>query len=303
MEQVLAAEKETDILKDYHLRYLLKHTADGITISCVDTTYEQAAIESLLKSCILLGSTMLAVFFLISLLLARWAVKPVEIAWQQQKQFIADASHELKTPLTVILTNAELIRDTSFSEAEKSQFTDNILTMSHQMRGLVNSLLNLAKIDSMNTNTLFSAVDLSRLINNSLLTFDALFFEQNMDFSSSIEDGIFVTGNDQQLCQILEILLDNALKYASEKASVHVSLKQHGHSCVLSVSNTGPAISPADLKQIFKRFYRVDPARHMNGSYGLGLSIAESIVASHHGRIWAESADGTNHFYIQLPII
>ena len=100
-----------------------------------------------------------------------------------------------------------------------------------------------------------------------------------------------------------EILLDNAMKYADPASTVQVRLVRHGRECLLSVANRGPEIAREDLKNIFKRFYRVDQARSMGGSYGLGLSIAERIVQTHRGRIWAESAGGTNTFYVQLPVI
>ena len=129
-----------------------------------------------------------------------------------------------------------------------------------------------------------------------------MFFEKGIELSSEIQDGIFLNGDKEHLRQVLEIFLDNAQKYASVPGSAAVKLERCGKNrCRLSVLNTGEAISPEDLKNIFKRFYRVDKARSRDGSFGLGLSIAESIVLRHRGKIWAESKNGVNTFFAELP--
>lgn len=121
-----------------------------------------------------------------------------------------------------------------------------------------------------------------------------------MGLQCSVPDGIVITGSDQHLYQVMDVLLDNALKYSAPGSMVSVDLVTTGRNCVLSVANAGEPISKEDLKNVFKRFYRADKARAMNGSYGLGLSIAESIVEAHKGKIWAESENGTNIFHVQL---
>ena len=115
-----------------------------------------------------------------------------------------------------------------------------------------------------------------------------------------IQEGIQLHGSEQHLYQIMDVLLDNALKYSTVGSMVNVKLVNNGRNCLLSVANSGEPISKEDLKNVFKRFYRADKARAMNGSYGLGLSIAESIVEAHKGKIWAESENGNNIFYVQL---
>ena len=242
-----------------------------------------------------------AVFLGLSFLLARWAVKPVETAWNQQRQFVADASHELKTPLTVILTNAELLQEPEYDEQARSRFVDSIMTMSHQMRGLVESLLELARVDNGGQNLVFSRLNFSELVSDALLPFEPVYFEKGLTLDNGVEEKLFVKGSQQHLKQVADILLDNASKYASADSTVRVILRRQGSHCLLSVASAGDAISREDLKNIFKRFYRMDKARSMNHSYGLGLSIADSIVSKHGGKIWAESADGVNTFFVQLP--
>ena len=144
----LNSGEDTGILKDYSLRFQKRTTPFGQTIVFVDMSSELATMRSLTNTCIGIGVLGFAVFLGLSFLLARWAVKPVETAWNQQRQFVADASHELKTPLTVILTNAELLQEPEYDEQARSRFVDSIMTMSHQMRGLVESLLELARVDN-----------------------------------------------------------------------------------------------------------------------------------------------------------
>lgn len=275
-------------------------SAEGQIIVFADISSEIATMQNLYRTCVIigLGSLVISIFF------ARWAVRPVEEAWAQQRQFVSDASHELKTPLTVILTDAEMLKSTRFDEAHKAQFVDNILTMSNQMRGLVESLLQLARVDNGAIQKIpLQHIDLSNLVSDELLTFDALFFEKGLTLTEDIADGITVLGSAQHLKQVVEIFLDNAQKYSEPHGTVRVTLQKSGaHHCLLSVADPGDAISPEDLRKIFQRFYRIDEARAMNHSYGLGLSIAENIVKNHKGRIWAESAEGINTFRVELPM-
>lgn len=279
-------------------------SSESQIIVFADISSEIATMRNLYRTCVIIGLGSLASFLVISIFFARWAVRPVEEAWAQQRQFVSDASHELKTPLTVILTDAEMLKSPRFDEAHKAQFVDNILTMSNQMRGLVESLLQLARVDNGAIQKMsLQHIDLSGLVSDELLTFEALFFEKGLTLTEDIADGITVHGSTQHLKQVVEILLDNAQKYSDPHGTVRVTLQKSGaHHCLLSVADPGDAISPEDLKKIFQRFYRIDEARAMNHSYGLGLSIAENIVKNHKGRIWAESADGINTFRVELPM-
>ena len=223
-------------------------------------------------------------------------------AWKQQRQFVADASHELKTPLTVIMTNAELLQSPSYEPEAKAQFSQSILTMARQMRGLVERLLELARVDDGRSNMAFTRCDLTALVTQSVLPFEALFFEKGLTLTCQAEEGVAVQGSPAHLAQVVEILLDNAQKYSDRSGEVAVRLsRQHRGHCLLTISNPGTALSPQQLQDIFKRFYRADQARSRDGSFGLGLSIAQAIITEHRGRIWAESAGGLNTFFVQLP--
>lgn len=303
IKTVYEGKEQEGILEEWDLRYGKFPMPRGEEIVFVDTTIETRAMRTLLHTSGVIGFAGFCLFLGVSILLAQWAVKPVEEAWKLQKQFVADASHELKTPLTVIMTNAELIQDEGYDEPQKRQFSKSIYAMSCQMRGLVESLLDLARVDNGIVKKKFRALDLYNLVSECLLPFEPIFFEKGMELSCCLEEGIHVRGSDIHLRQILDILLDNASKYASPDSKVTVTLEKQGRYCILSVDNLGEHLSREELKNVFKRFYRIDKARSMNQSYGLGLSIAQSIVSEHRGKIWAESQNGVNTFRVLLPII
>ena len=286
------------ILKEYSLRYYRA----GSRCAFADMSAERRMLDSLTHICVAVGIAAACAFLLISVLLARWAVRPVEQAWDQQRQFVADASHELKTPLTVILTNAELLRSPDYSEAEKSRFSENILTMSRHMRSLVEGLLELARGDNGQRPARMEPLELSALVEEAALIFEPVFFEAGRCLESTVESGIQVRGDTRQLKQVADILLDNACKYSAPGSTVQMTLSRQGRGkCLLTVVSQGKVLTARQCSDIFKRFYRVDTARSRDGSFGLGLSIARQLVAAHGGRIWAEGTDGRNTFFVSLP--
>ena len=290
--------KTTGYLEDYHLKYTVVTSPIVQVIAFVDVSSQQSAMLSLLQVSILTAVAALAAFTFISILLARWAVNPGDKAWQQQKQFISDASHELKTPLTVIMSNAELLQDDG---CDRGVCADNILASSQQMRHLVEGMLELARADNGQIQTHFENMDLSKTVSDSILPFEPMFFESGLRLESVIEPGILVHGSQQHLHQLTDILLDNAQKY-STPGIVDVKLSRQGkNQCLLTVSNPGTPIPQGELDSIFQRFYRSDTARTSSGSFGLGLSIAQRIVQEHGGNIWAESNPSGNRFSVLLP--
>ena len=298
----LSSVQKTGVLSDYGLRYVRVVTPTMQCIVFADMSSEINTINNLLQNCLLIGAASFIIFLMISILLARWAVKPVAVAWEQQHQFVANASHELKTPLTVILSNAQMLAENVEDPELRKRMTASILTVSQQMKDLVTKLLSSAQVDQGIGAMQFSAVDLSHTVSNALLPFAPIFYEQGMELDSVVQDDIWVQGSQPHLIQVVNILLDNAQKYGVEHGHTRVTLRQQGKkSCLLTVANEGKALSGQELKNIFKRFYRADAARERTGSYGLGLSIAEGIVQAHRGKIWAESKDGVNTFLIQLP--
>lgn len=302
VDKVLSSRRESGVLRKYDLRYFRAASPGGYKIVFADIRAEAEAMGHMVLSSVLTFAGAVLLFLCISILLSHWAIKPVEKAWMQQRQFVADASHELKTPLSVIMANAELLQNTGSSPEDRGKFSRNILTTSYQMRTLVENMLEMARVDNGTQSMHFAAVDFSQLVTDAVLSFQLLYEERAMALQSSIQEDISLQGSEQHLYQVLDVLLDNALKYGTPQSTVQVKLEAGGRSCTLSVASAGDALSPEDLKNIFKRFYRVDKARTRNGSYGLGLPIAESIVTAHRGRIWAQSKNGRNTFYVQLPV-
>ena len=268
IELSLASREPTGLLPEYNLRFLHFSTPSDDFLIFMDVSTEFSTMENLTRSCLLIGGFSFFAFLGISILLANWAVRPVDQAWNQQKQFIADASHELKTPLAIILTNTELLQSSSFSREKKEHFLDNIRTMAGQMQKLVEEMLELSRIDSGSVQTRMEKLNLSSLTEESLYPFEPLYFESGRQLESEIAPGIQVNGNASQLRQLLEILLDNGLKYSSAASSVSVRLQKVRHSCLLQVASCGEALSEEERKRIFQRFYRTDSSRSRNGSYG-----------------------------------
>jgi len=301
VELALRSDQETGALEDHDLRFLKSASPRGITIVFADTTTESATLRSMVWSCLAVFVGAMLVFLGISVLLSHWVIRPVEKAWDQQRQFVADASHELKTPLSVIMANAELMQGDEAGEEERRVYSGNILGVTYQMRALVENMLEMARVDNGAVQMHFADVDLSQLVSDAALSFQLLYEERGIQLRCEAPEGIGVSGSEQHLYQVMDVLLDNALKYSTPGGTVSVELSANGRSCLLSVASPGEPISGEDLKNIFKRFYRADKARAMNGSYGLGLSIAESIVEAHKGKIWAGSKNGYNTFYVQLP--
>ena len=301
--EALARDEDTGVLPGWNLRYLRETSPLGTRVVFVDRTNEVSTLRGLLRTSLLIGAASLAAFLVISLLLARWAVKPVEEAWRQQRQFVSDASHELKTPLTVIMTNAELLQSPDYDSPARERFAANVLTMARQMRGLVESLLELARVDNGAVETAAAELDLSRLCEDAVLPFEPVLFEKGHTLRAEIAPGVRVNGSEGHLRQVVEILLDNAGKYAAPRSEILLSLGQSGRNALLRVENPGEPIPQEDLGKLFQRFYRADKSRSRDGSYGLGLAIAQQIVQGHHGKIWAESSGGRNRFTVSLPAL
>lgn len=301
VDESVSSRREIGVLEEHNLRFCRVATPMGTVLVFSDMSSETRTLDNLMKTSLIIGTLSFLGFLAISIFLSRWAVKPVAMAWNQQKQFVADASHELKTPLTVIMTNAELLQSGDYGETERITFSQSILLMSQQMKMLVEKMLELAKSDTEQSKPQMKSVDLSKLVLDTAISFEGVFVEKGLTVESRVDPGISIRGNEQAMQQVVDILLDNAQKYSSFGGQTTVRLYSSGHGkCQLRISNPGAEIPQEELKKIFQRFYRIDKARSRDGSFGLGLSIAESIVTQHKGNIWAESNNGMNTFFVEL---
>ena len=298
------SESGDGILKEHNLRYMAKSEGSSMKIAFIDLTDDIAATRNALLASVVFCVIALAAFLFISLYLSRWALQPVERAWAQQRRFIADASHELKTPLTVILANTGILRANRSSTVEQQMnWVDNTEAEASRMKKLVDNLLFLARADGAETPLAYSVVNLSDVFVSTALAFESVAFERGISLETmAISPDLHISGNEVQLGQLIGILLDNAAKYAKEGSVVTLSLEARQAKAALTVHNDGSYLPPNELAHIFDRFYRADQSRSAEG-YGLGLSIAQSIVEAHAGKISARSdVSGGTDFTVLLPL-
>ena len=298
----LAREEDQGTLEQYGMRYLRRHNALSTHVAFVDMSMEQATLRSMMQAYLLIGCAALLLLLGVSVLLSRWATRPVEKAWRQQRQFLSDASHELKTPLTVILSNAELMESAGLEE-RPARWADNIRSEAQQMKTLVEEMLTLARADSMERSTVFSQTSLSDISIDCILLFEPVAFESGMHLEYSIRKDLFVSGDSDSLKRLISILLDNAIKYGADGGIIRLSadLTDRGVRLEVSNENGGNAIPPDVLPHLFERFYRADASRGEQSGFGLGLSIAATIAADHKGTLKAESDAESTRFILTLP--
>lgn len=291
---------ESGVLRAYHLRYL---RADGplyTRIAFTDAAQEDATLRAVVKMCLIVGVAALAVLLGCSWLLAGLAARPVARSLDQQRRFLSDASHELKTPLTVILSSADLMQQTDV-QPDQQPYVDNIRWSGRRMKRLVEDMLTLSRADDGRLKAAMTPVDLSDAMEDTALRFEPVAFEAGRRLDYDITPGIAVTGSRDQLQQVAGVLLDNAIKYAPQGAQVRMTLVQADRKAVLTVENGGPPIPAEVLPHLFERFYRADGSR-TQGGFGLGLSIAQAIVREHQGTIRCESDARSTRFIVTLPL-
>ena len=267
-----------------------------ILVTFMDNTVINESAMTLLRYTLIFGGVAMVAFFFLSVYLARKIVNPLEESYQKQKQFISDAGHELKTPVSVVNANAELLS----RELGDNQWLQNIQYENERMGMLVGQLLDLARTE--NVTPQMEHINFSRLVAGEALPFESVAFEKGLTLNSNITNDIGVIGNSTQLKQIVSILLDNAIRHSKGQGEVRLTLtKEHGFA-KLSVINKGDEIPEEQREQIFERFYRVDTARNGEDKhYGLGLAIAKAIATSHKGHIEVLCYHGFVEFKVQIP--
>lgn len=292
---------ETGELEEYHLRFRRVSHPGGYLLAFADTSYEDSMKDHMIRNMAVICGGVWIGLFIISWFFARWAVKPVEESVRRQKQFVADASHELKTPLTVIAANAELLSGQCRGiSSDVDKWIQNMNQECREMRKLIESLLLLARNDVQTSQKrTLHVCNLSDLVAEEVLVFEPVFFQNRKSITAQIAEDIHVRGNENQIGQLLKILLDNAVKYSTSGETTEVLLKKTGRRKVrLQVVSRGAPIPETERKAIFQRFYRGDMARSSGQGYGLGLAIASEIVRTCKARIGVEEVEGGNCFYV-----
>ena len=284
-------------------RYLAVIQNETVWAVIAECSQEQALMKTLKRNSLLF--ILFGAFLLIPVcaVLTKWVSKPIETAWERQNDFVSDATHELKTPLTVIATNTEAVManpDSSIKSQEK--WLDSIQGETTRMAGLVGDLLFLAKIDANEIHPDPEELEITELLEEMCMDRESRIFEAGRNFDYEMTPGIRYRGDSRLIRRMTNALLDNAEQYTPEGGSIRIVVNRDRKLRLrIVISNSGETIPPDALKKIFDRFYRVDPARARDtGGYGLGLCVAKSIAELHGGSITASSENGINVFTVIL---
>lgn len=268
------------------LQYFRKDYDRGTLVVFSDRSAEQLLLHKVLLVSILVFLLMEGVVFLLTMILTKRAMRPMQETFERQRQFISDAGHELKTPLTIISANVDILHD----EIGENKWLSYIQSQAERMRVLVGEMMNLTKLEMGDKEKDFVDFSLSEAVSGAALPFEGQAFEQEKQLELEIQEDISYHGNPDQIKQLVGIFMDNALKYSKEHGEIRVTLQQVQNKKTLKVYNTGKGIPESEKEKIFQRFYRSDASRaRSTGGYGLGLSIAQSIADAHKIRIQVES--------------
>ena len=268
------------------LQYFRKDYDRGTLVVFSDRSAEQLLLHKVLLVSILVFLLMEGVVFFLTMILTKRAMRPMQETFERQRQFISDAGHELKTPLTIISANVDILHD----EIGENKWLSYIQSQAERMRVLVGEMMNLTKLEMGDKEKDFVDFSLSEAVSGAALPFEGQAFEQEKQLELEIQEDISYHGNPDQIKQLVGIFMDNALKYSKEHGEIRVTLQQVQNKKTLKVYNTGKGIPESEKEKIFQRFYRSDASRaRATGGYGLGLSIAQSIADAHKIRIQVES--------------
>ncbi len=259
----------------YEGYYFIQETKGNATIiSVIDKTAEWETLRNTALSMLLINLIGFAVTAIIVWVLTGFITKPILDAMEAKKRFISDASHELKTPLTIISANAEVLKE---DVGDGNGWLNNIEAQTHRMQNLVQEMLQLSSLEEASTKVEKQRFSLSEIAESTVLPFDAIAFERGLHLTYDFDPDLHTQGDPDAFCKIVGTLTDNAIKYASDNGEVVITLKQYQNTAIFSVYNTGCGIRNEERKRVFERFYRSDESRtRATGGSGLGLSIAQA---------------------------
>ncbi len=279
---------------DYY--YKVSNFLDKKIIIIADMSQTISRYHDTMVKLLVVLSVAIVLVFLLVMLISKNLFKPIEDTLINQKKFLSDASHELKTPIAVISANADVIM-----KNDDSEWINNVKAQTERMKTLVTDLLTLSAIDENNAIKKKVKFNLSDEIIKVTLFFDALAFEKGKRIITSVENDIFINGDPDSVRKITEIFIENAIKYATPQTDIIVSLKTVSHKIVMTVYNQGSNVPREDAKKIFERFYRGEKSRSRElGGSGLGLSIAKSLCSLNK---WKISANCELNEYMEIRVV
>ena len=269
---------------------------NGKEVTLIESKNTIKGLKITISISIIIGFLGIIIIYVIAKKISKTIVKPVEESFEKQKQFISDASHELKTPLAVIEANADVLQD----KVGENKWITYIQNEVQSMNKLVNDLLVLARMEKTNTSN-NQKFDLSKEVQMSVSVFESIIYEKKIKLETNIDEGIEFIGDKEDIKHIISILLDNSIKHTKENNKIIVNLLKEKNNIKIEVKNQGEPIPEEERKKIFERFYRIDKARSRSEKrYGLGLSIAKGIVEKYKGSICANSKDGFTSFIVKI---
>ena len=290
IEYAISAEKSGNTrgwISNY--RYKVFSTSGGKGVVFVDGSMNRTMLmqTTTIAGVVLLGCA--ALVLILIFIFSKRAVKPIAESYEKQKQFITDANHELKTPLTLILANVEIAE----GELGKNEWLDDIRSEGNRMTELVNQLVALSRMDEAGNKMNMTEVSLGELVIDAVSEFEGLAKDAGKTLSNNVDKSIIYYGDEMLLHRLVGIILDNAVKYCDDGGEITVRLEKRRR-IVFTVENTYAAVDELELNSLFDRFYRADKARQFKGGYGIGLSMAKAIVENHRGEITAYKKDATH---------
>lgn len=284
---VIRSEKDSGY--EGYYKYAVIEKSYGSMLVFVDCSNQiQTATEFLFTSLGVAALTLVLMFILVSLF-SKKAINPIIESIEKQKQFITDAGHEIKTPLAIISANTDVLELTS----GENEWIASIRNQTVRLNKLVKNLLVLSKMDEANMNLVFSEFNLSETVLETVASFESIAEMKNMKLLMEIQPELKMQGDEGSIHQLISTLVENAVKYSNEEGTIKVSLSSYKKGVKIEVYNSTEEIDKTGLDKLFDRFYRADTSRSREtGGYGIGLSIAKSIVEAHHGKIMVKSDDG-----------
>lgn len=277
------------------LIYDVKIINNNKIITFMDNSVTRKNLLNMFGLSIIIAIISLIFNYFISKKISLKIIEPIEETFNKQKQFISDASHELKTPLAVIGANADTIEGEIGSNKWLTYIQREVVSMDK----LVNNLLSFARVENNNSKDDYIEFDISKTILGSTMVFESLAYEREIQLKENIEENLRFKGNNNEIKQLLSILLDNAIRHCYKGGEIIVNLRKQKNSLMLQVRNSGDPIKRGEEEKIFERFYRSDESRNRDEKrYGLGLSIAKAIVNKHGGKISAFSKNGYTTFTV-----
>ena len=294
-QKIINSNEDLKVGNLYNNKYSYNYKADTIVI--INTKKINDRLLFTFVCSIMLLIVFEIIIFYISKKITKRITKPAQESFDKQKEFIADASHELKTPLAVIMASSDELK----SDKKNQKYIDNIKYESERMSTLIKSLLDLSKLENGVSINSYKEEDISKIVERICLTFEAIAFEQNIEIETNIEKGIMFKCSKEEIERLVSIILDNAIKHSYKKSLINVILNKDKNNINIEITNSGEPIKPGDEERIFERFYRADKSRNRDANrYGLGLAIAKNIVTNHNGTIKAKSENGKTTFKINL---